>query len=180
MFLKLQPYVQSSIIKRANHKVSFRFFGPYKIIEKIGEVAYRLELPLDSRIHPMFHVSQLKKFIPPTTQVLRSVTFSYSHSASACAGSGSPRSSVWPEDSYARFNSLEWRYASYCYLGGPGLVDARISACSGLGTSQFTRRGDVSTTDIPGAQDSQAGPEGGRPQRVPKANPRVYGPDWVR
>jgi hypothetical protein len=36
VFLKLQPYVQSSLMHRANHKMSFRFFGPYKILEKIG------------------------------------------------------------------------------------------------------------------------------------------------
>jgi ribosomal protein L21E len=69
VFLKLQPYAQSSVAHRASHKLSFKYFGPYSIIKKIGSVAYELQLPLDSRIHPVFHVSQLKKFIPPTIQV---------------------------------------------------------------------------------------------------------------
>ena len=42
VYLKLQPYVQSSIATRSNNKLSFRFFGPFTILERIGEVAYRL------------------------------------------------------------------------------------------------------------------------------------------
>jgi hypothetical protein len=39
-----------------------RFIGPFKILEKRGEVPYQLELPpLLSDVHDMFHVSQLKK-----------------------------------------------------------------------------------------------------------------------
>lgn len=61
VFLKLQPYVQSSLANRAHQKLAFRFFGPFCIIARISAVAYRLDLPQDSAIHPIFHVSQLKK-----------------------------------------------------------------------------------------------------------------------
>lgn len=45
VFLKLQPYRMRSLARKPNEKLSPRFYGPYKVIQKIGEVAYRLELP---------------------------------------------------------------------------------------------------------------------------------------
>ena len=69
VYLKLQPYIQTSIATRASHKLSFRYFGPYPVLAKVGAVAYKLQLPEHTNIHPVFHVSLLKKALPSTTQV---------------------------------------------------------------------------------------------------------------
>ena len=46
--------------------------GPYEIVERIGEVAYQLRLPLElARIHDVFHVSMLRKHIADPSHVLR-------------------------------------------------------------------------------------------------------------
>lgn len=38
-----------------------RFYGPFRVVRRVGEVAYELELPEDSRVHNVFHVSRVKK-----------------------------------------------------------------------------------------------------------------------
>lgn len=70
VYLKLQPYIQTSVAVRANHKLAFRYFGPFQIEQKIGAVAYKLKLPPQCGIHPVVHVSQLKKALAPGESVL--------------------------------------------------------------------------------------------------------------
>ena len=69
VYLKLQPHIQQSVHRRSNHKISFKYFGPYLILQRVGKVAYKLQLPSSSQIHPVVHVSQLKKALAPNTKV---------------------------------------------------------------------------------------------------------------
>jgi hypothetical protein len=63
VFLRLQPYKQSSLKKFGAEKLKPRFYGPYRVIQRVGEVAYELELLEGSKIHNVFHVSCLKKAV---------------------------------------------------------------------------------------------------------------------
>nr|GFB09159.1 putative reverse transcriptase domain-containing protein [Tanacetum cinerariifolium] len=59
--LKVSPW-KGVIRFEKQGKLNPRYIGPFKILAKVGTVAYRLELPEQlSRVHSMFHVSKLKK-----------------------------------------------------------------------------------------------------------------------
>ena len=56
VYLRLQPYKQTTIKGKGSENLKPRFYGPYKVIRKVGEVAYQVELPMGSKIHSVFHL----------------------------------------------------------------------------------------------------------------------------
>jgi hypothetical protein len=50
--------------RRPSHKLNPRFIGPYRIAKVVSPTAYKLELPPTMKIHPVFHVSLLRKYQP--------------------------------------------------------------------------------------------------------------------
>ena len=71
VFLKITP-LKTSLMAEKRKKLQPRFVRPYKGIQRVGNVAYKLELSLSlSRIHDVFHVSILKKYHPYPSHVLR-------------------------------------------------------------------------------------------------------------
>lgn len=69
IYVKLQAYMRQSVVRHLNHKLSPLYYGPYRIEDRIGKVAYKLELPAHSKINPTFHVSKLKKSVKQGTTV---------------------------------------------------------------------------------------------------------------
>lgn len=177
VFLKHQPYVQSSVAPRAHHKLMFKYYGPYKVLAKVGEVAYRLDLPSTSRIHPVIHVSQLKKAIGVDTQVYKQLPSPLdilqvpvrvlqrrfrqkgpvAVSQALIQWSGQPESLATWED----IDELKQRFPRSPAWGQAG----------------FQGKGNVSTTTVP---DQDAQEEGKRERRARQESKRYSARDWVK
>ena len=69
MFIKVRPKKSSPRLGSCA-KLAPRYCGPFEILSRIGHVAYQLVLPTNLKVHNVFHISVLKKYVHDATQVV--------------------------------------------------------------------------------------------------------------
>ena len=65
VYLKVQPYLHTSLNLHHCVKLHSKFYGPFRVLQKVGQTSYKLLLPEGCKLHPTFHVSLLKKHKGP-------------------------------------------------------------------------------------------------------------------
>ena len=70
VFIKVSPLKGVLRFGKTN-KLSPRYVGPFEILERIGSAAYQVALPPAlSKIHNVFHISNLRKYVPDSNHVI--------------------------------------------------------------------------------------------------------------
>ena len=70
VFLQVSPFKKVMRFRKKG-KLSPRYVGPFEILERIRSITYRLELPPEiANVHPIFHVSMLRKYFPNPSHVI--------------------------------------------------------------------------------------------------------------
>lgn len=174
VFLKLQPYVQSSLIKRANHKLYFRYFGPYQILEKIGQMAYKLLLPDSTSIHSVFHVSLLKKAVDDLSQVsdeLPAQTDTLQFPVKVLHRRIQTKDERTMSQVLVQWSSWPQALATW---ENEFVLREKFPTAPAWGQAVPEEEGDV-RAPLPGPDATQAA-DG--PRRNKKHNPKIFGPEW--
>ena len=69
MYLRIKP--NKSTLHTGNcAKLALRYCGPFEVLERVGPVVYELALPIQIKVHDVFHVSLLKKYVHDPTHVI--------------------------------------------------------------------------------------------------------------
>ena len=70
VLLSTKNLPDESVTNLDSSKLRPRWMGPFEVLEKIGELDYRLDLPTRMRLHPTFYVGLLKPYLDPEHEVL--------------------------------------------------------------------------------------------------------------
>lgn len=191
VFLKLQPYIQSSIAPRANHKLLFKYYGPFRVIAKISEVAYKLDLPEGSTVHPVFHVSLLRQALSAGTQVSSTLP----HQDDVLSIPIKILSKRWRKKANTTVEQvlIQWSTgdAGSATWEDREELQGRFPAAPAWGQAGSKGRRDVRYTTVPDIEEETPDKDDGqdaarvpnvsvRPRREVRPNPRFFSPSWSK
>lgn len=163
---------------RSHQKLSFKYFGPYQVAARVGEVAYRLQLPSSSRIHPVIHVSQLKLVAGFKGVASSSLTASlpdFNVPVQVLQTCGVTKGHRLVQQVLVAWSGLPHELATW---EDRDALHQRFPFAPAWGQADFQERGSVDKQALSEAEQSSSAPRG-RGARPRRPNPRVVGPDWV-
>jgi len=141
VWLRLRHRAPASLPSVTKGKLKPRFYGPYRISELINNVAVRLALPARARLHDVFHVGLLKKFVgtpPASPPVLPPVH----HGAVVPEPDRVTRThGAWGAPA---FGSLEGRASFVCFMGGRRQLRRSLSPLPARGRAARRGGGEMS------------------------------------
>lgn len=177
VYLKLQPYIQTLAAPRANHKLAYKYYGPFLIISKINEVAYKLQLPPQATVHLVFHVSLQRRALMPGTPIEARLP----HSADDLTIPVAVLQTRWRKKNGGMRERVKIKWSNSDALGvtweDKASLIARFPHAEAWGQASSQEEGDVT---IPAQGSPLASDTGARPVRLKKPNPRVQSPAWAR
>ena len=69
VYIKINPH--KSTLRLGNYKkLEPRYCGPFEILDKVGSITYQLALPPSIKVHNVFHVSILKRYVHDVSHVI--------------------------------------------------------------------------------------------------------------
>ena len=181
VFLKLQPYIQTSVAPRANHKLAYKYYRPFSIVAKINEVAYKLQLPPQATIHPVFHVSLLHRVLNSGMSVEPQLP----HCTDELAVPVAILQTRWKQKKGKMCEQVQVRWSNSDALGSTwedkASLQARFPFAEAWGQASSQEEGDVSDPDTqdPLGSHSNSNNAAQRPSRLKRPNTRVHRLEWT-
>ncbi|XP_066385046.1 uncharacterized protein [Miscanthus floridulus] len=170
---------------RSNNKLSFKLFGTFRILKRIGAVAYLLDLPAMVAVHPIFHVSLLKS--SPSSQTVNAslpselIAFQVPERfLQWCWTTGDhPIHQALVKWSHMPASMSTWEnIEELCRQFPRALAWGHTGSQEGGIVSNAPDSTSTVCVNPAGGSDRSSAPSSPRPKRGVRPNPKVFGPMW--